>query len=78
MDDGSLWNISELSHPYRNQTRDYVQHCLDLGGDLCLDSVKPVSATICAFETIGTAISKAYNHGTSGSISLLLDVVRIG
>ncbi|KAL9129096.1 MAG: hypothetical protein Q9217_002368 [Psora testacea] len=33
MDDGSLWDNFELSNPYRNETRDYVEYCLELTND---------------------------------------------
>ena len=72
MDNGSLWDNFELSNPYRNETREYIQYCLNLTSDLNLGPVKTENATIRAFETIGTAIRKAYNFGLSNSRSLKL------
>ena len=72
MDNGSLWDNVELSNPYRDETRDYVKNCLDLASDRHPDPVKPVNATIQAFETIGTAICKAYNYGLPNSRFLKL------
>ncbi|KAF6228249.1 hypothetical protein HO133_007979 [Letharia lupina] len=61
MDNGSLWDNFELSNPYRNETREYVQYCLSLTSEPDIGPVKTVNATIQAFETIGTAIRKVYN-----------------
>ena len=80
MDNGSLWDNFELSNPYRKETRDYVQYCLDLTSDPHIDPVNSVNATIQAFEKIGTAIRKAYNYGLSSSHCLRLpfDVAGFG
>ena len=65
MDNGSLWDDFELSNSYRNEPRGYVQDCLGLTSEPNLDRVKLVNATVRSFETIGTAIRKAYNYGLS-------------
>ena len=59
MDIGSMWDKLEHSSRYWNETRDYIQYCLDL----TIDHFKSVNAPFEAFETIGTAIRKAYKHG---------------
>ena len=63
MNDGSLWNSVELSNPYRNETREYVQYCLGLRNESHPFIARPVNATVGAFETIGEAIRKAYDYG---------------
>ena len=65
MNNGSLWDNFELSNPYRNETRGYIRYCLGLTSHSNLESAKSVNATIQAFETIGTALRKAYNYGLS-------------
>ncbi len=67
MNNGSLWDNFELSNPYRNETRGYVQYCLGLTSHSNLEFDKPVNATIQAFETIGTALRKVYNYGLLSS-----------
>ena len=73
MENGSLWDNLELSHPYRQETREYIRYCLELKSDSSLDPVKSENATIQAFETVGTAIRKAYNYGqsTPGPMNML-------
>lgn len=63
MDDGSLWDNIELAKIYRTETREYVRSCLDLKSNPALEPGNAVGATIRAFETVGTAIRKAYNYG---------------
>ena len=80
MDDGSLWNNLELSNSFRNETREYVQHCLDLARNPSFSGTKPVNSTIQAFRTIGTAIRKTYNYGLLNSRcpKLPLDATEFG
>lgn len=61
-DDGSLWDDSELSQPYRDETREYVRACLSLRGKLDHENIGPTNATIIAFESIGMAIRDAYSY----------------
>lgn len=63
MEDGSLWDNLELAKLYRTDTREYVRYCLDLRSDPALEPVSTLGATVRAFETVGTAIRKAYNYG---------------
>lgn len=63
MDDGSLWENSDLSDSYRDETREYVQVCLGLTSDMDHDLTQPTNATIRAFESIGMAIQNAYTYG---------------
>ena len=67
MDDGCLWDDSDLSQPYRDETRLHVQECLGLTGDLNRFSVRSVNPTILAFEGIGNAIRSFYTYGTASS-----------
>ena len=67
MDDGSLWDNSDLSQPYRHATRQYVQECLGLRDDLSHCPVPPVNPTILAFESIGTATRDVYTYGAAPS-----------
>ena len=77
-DSGVLWDDFDLSNPYRKETREYVRQCLglEIAGNTNLDPVTSVSATIQAFETVGTALRKAYSYGlsTPGSPKWPLDV----
>lgn len=70
-DDGCLWDDPELSTPYRDETREYVQACLGLPGELNHDRFSPTNATIQAFESVGTAIRDAYNYGIHESLPLV-------
>ena len=60
-----MWTNFDLANPYRKETLGYVQACLGLIGDQCLDPPKPKHATVRAFRTIGTAVRKVYNYGLS-------------
>ncbi len=75
MDNGSLWDNVELSDPYRGETREFVRYCLGLTSNSSVHAVKPVNATVRAFETVGIAIREAYNYGqsTPGSLNLPFD-----
>ena len=63
MKDGSLWHSFELSNSYRNETREYVQYCLGPMDENHHFIAGAINATVCAFETIGEAICKTYDHG---------------
>lgn len=65
MKDGSLWHSFELSNSYRNETREYVQYCLGLTDENHHSIARAINATVRAFETIGEAICKAYDHGVA-------------
>ncbi len=67
MDDGCLWHDSDLSQPYRDETRLHVLECLGLTDDLNRFPVRSVNPTILAFEGIGNAIRSVYTYGTASS-----------
>ncbi|KAI4235240.1 MAG: hypothetical protein LQ349_003306 [Xanthoria aureola] len=62
MDDGCLWDDSDLSQPYRDETRLHVLECLGLTDDLNGCPVRSVNPTILAFEGIGNAIRSVYTY----------------
>ncbi|KAL9036761.1 MAG: hypothetical protein Q9214_005996, partial [Letrouitia sp. 1 TL-2023] len=62
MNDGCLWENSDLSRPYRDETREYIRICLGLTSDEDRSRTRSTNATIYAFEGIGTAIRDAYNY----------------
>lgn len=63
MDDGCLWEDPDLSRPYRDETREYVQICLGLTSEVDCSRTRSTHPTIHAFKEIGTAIRDAYNYG---------------
>ena len=67
MDNGSLWDNVERSNPHRDETCVYVQDSLGLTRNQNIDRLKSINTTIQSFETVGTAICKAYNYGQSNA-----------
>ena len=50
---------------HTDRKRVYIRYFLDPKSDSSLDPVKPVNATMQAFETVGTGIREVYNYDQS-------------
>ena len=61
-DKASMMDYNELSDAYRLEAREFLRSSLGLNNS-AWDPAKPVNATVKAFDTVGMAMRKEYNHG---------------